>query len=161
MSPSVYIIARTRHIRHAQKLLDLGADEVVSEEFEAAREIFTRALRKYQFPEDEVTEIVARLQSWGYGKFIKNAEQVSGIDTPLHSMRIHTIFVEPGSTAAGKTLGELDLKNRFGIMDYGFRRDGCTTMHPDETICLQKGDALILFASDEKSEEIRPLFSGG
>ncbi len=164
LSPSVYIIARTRHIRHAQKLLDLGADEVVSEEFEAAREIFTRALRKYQFPEDEVTEIVARLQSWGYGKFIKNAEnnsQVSGMDTPLHSMRIHTIFVEPGSTAAGKTLGELDLKNCFGIMDYGFRRDGCTTMHPDETICLKEGDALILFASDEKSEEIRPLFSGG
>ena len=164
LSPSVYIIARTRHIRHAKKLLDLGADEVVSEEFEAAREIFTRALRKYQFPETEISKIVDRLQAWGYGKFIKNAEnnqQISGIDTLLHSLRIHTIFVEPGSTAAGKTLAELDLKNGFGIMDYGFRRDGITTMHPDENICLQEGDALILFASDEKSEDIRPLFSGG
>ena len=164
LSPSVYIIARTRHIRHAKKLLDLGADEVVSEEFEAAREIFTRALKKYQFPETEITKIVDRLQSWGYGKFIKNAEtdeHVTGMDTLLHSMRIHTIFVEPGSTAAGKTLEELELKNRFGIMDYGFRREGKTIMQPDETICLQEGDAVILFSSDEKSEEIRPLFSGG
>jgi len=164
LSPSVYIIARTRHIRHAQKLLDLGADEVVSEEFEAAREIFTRALKKYQFPETEITKIVDRLKSWGYGKFIKNAENnqpVSGIDTLLHSMRIHTIFVEPGSTAAGKTLEELDLKNRFGIMDYGFRREGKTIMQPDETISLQEGDALIIYSSDEKIEEIRPLFSGG
>jgi CPA2 family monovalent cation:H+ antiporter-2 len=164
LSSSVYIIARTRHIRHAKKLLDLGADEVVSEEFEAAREIFTRALRKYQFPETEITKIVDRLQAWGYGKFIKNAEnnqQISGMDTLLHSLRIHTIFVEPGSTAEGKTLGELDLKNCFGIMDYGFRRDGITAMNPDVTICLQEGDAVILFASDEKSEEIRPLFSGG
>ena len=164
LSPSVNIIARTRHIRHAKKLLDLGADEVVSEEFEAAREIFTRALKKYQFPETEITKIVDRLQSWGYGKFIKNAEnnqQVSGMDSLLHSMRIHTIFVEPGSTAAGKTLAELELKNRFGIVDYGFRREGKTIMQPDETICLKEGDALILFSSDEKSEEIRPLFSGG
>ena len=164
LSPSVYIIARTRHIRQAKKLLDLGADEVVSEEFEAAREIFTRALKKYQFPETEITKIVDRLQSWGYGKFIKNAEtdqQVSGMDTLLHSMRIHTIFVDPGSTAAGKTLVELDLKNRFGIMDYGFRREGNTIMQPDETTCLQEGDALIIYSSDEKSEEIRPLFSGG
>jgi CPA2 family monovalent cation:H+ antiporter-2 len=164
LSPSVYIIARTRHIRHAKNLLDLGADEVVSEEFEAAREIFTRALRKYRFPETEITKIVSRLQSWGYGKFIKNADnghQISGMDTLLHSLRIHTIFVEPGSTAAGKTLGELDIKNRFGITDYGFRRDGTIIMQPDDTICLQTGDALIIFAPDEKYEEIRTLFSGG
>ncbi|MDP3396463.1 MAG: cation:proton antiporter [Methanoregula sp.] len=164
MSPSVYIIARTRHIRHAKKLLDLGADEVVSEEFEAAREIFSRALRKYQFPEAEIIKIVDRLQSWGYGKFIKSAEaeqQVSGMETMLHSLRIHTIFVEPGSTAAGKTLGELELKNRFGIMDYGFRREGKTIMQPNDTISLQEGDALIIFASDERCEEIRPLFYGG
>ena len=164
LSPSIYIISRTRHIRHAQKLLDLGADEVVSEEFEAAREIFTRALKKYQFPETEIAKIVDRLQSWGYGKFIKNAENnqsVSGMDTLLHSMRIHTIFVEPGSTAAGKKLEELDLKNCFGIMDYGFKREGKTIMQPDETISLQEGDALIIYSSDEKIEEIRPLFSGG
>jgi CPA2 family monovalent cation:H+ antiporter-2 len=164
LSPSVYIIARTRHIRHAKKLLDLGADEVVSEEFEAAREIFTRALRKYQFPETEIIKIVDRLQSWGYGRFIKNAEtdpDVPGMDTLLHSLRIHTIFVKPGSTAAGKTLGKLELKNRFGIMDYGLKRDGITVMQPDETICLREGDALIIFASDEKNEEIRSLLFHG
>ena len=164
LSPSVYIIARTRHIRHAQKLLDLGADEVVSEEFEAAREIFTRALKKYQFPETEITKIVDRLKLWGYGKFIKSAENdqlISEIDNQLLSLRIHTIFVEPGSTAAGKTLEELDLRNCFGIMDYGFRREGKTIMQPDETIRLQEGDALIIYSSDEKIEEIRPLFSGG
>jgi CPA2 family monovalent cation:H+ antiporter-2 len=83
------------------------------------------------------------------------------MDTMLHSLRIHTIFVEPGSTAAGKTLGELELKNRFGIMDYGFRREGKTIMQPDDTISLQEGDAVILFSSDEMCEEIRPLFSGG
>ena len=37
MAPSIYIIARTQHIRNAQYLLDLGADEVVSEEYELQR----------------------------------------------------------------------------------------------------------------------------
>ena len=43
MAPSIYIIARTQQIRHAQYLLDLGADEVISEEYQSAKEIFTRA----------------------------------------------------------------------------------------------------------------------
>ena len=82
MSPDLYIIARTQHIRHAQYLLDLGADEVVSEEFEAAREIFTRALKKYQLPEPEIAKIVKKLQNWGYAKFIKNGD--SGTDDLRH-----------------------------------------------------------------------------
>ena len=65
MAPSIYIIARTQHIRNAQYLLDLGADEVVSEEYEAAKEIFTRALRKYQLPESEINKIVKSSRTGG------------------------------------------------------------------------------------------------
>ena len=163
MSPGLYIIARTQHIRHAQYLLDLGADEVVSEEFEAAREIFTRALRKYQLPETEISKIVGRLQSWGYTKFVKNAEKephMPGMDTMLLSLRIHMLHVEPGASVTGKTITQLDLKNRYGITDFGLRRGDKTTAQPDPDTRLQTGDALIVFASDQTVEELSPLFTG-
>jgi CPA2 family monovalent cation:H+ antiporter-2 len=102
LAPHIYIIARTRHIRHADYLLSLGADEVVSEEYESAKEIFTRTLRKYQMPESEVEMIVARLQKWGYSKLIKkpeSSEPVPASDTLLHSLHIQTIRVEAGSPA--------------------------------------------------------------
>jgi len=161
MAPSLYIIARTEHIRNAQYLLDLGADEVVSEEYEAAKEIFTRALRKYHLPESEIGKIVRRLQDWGYAKFIKNGDSsstVPAMDAVLESLRIHMVHVEPGSFAEGKTIRELDLKTRFGIADCGLWRDNATDIAPDVTTRLQAGDALIVFASDKTVQEITGLF---
>jgi monovalent cation:H+ antiporter-2, CPA2 family len=162
LSPDLYIIARTQHIRKAQYLLDLGADEVVSEEFEAARELFTRALKKYQLPEPEIAKIVKKLQNWGYAKFIKNGDTgktISGMDTVLLSLRIHMLNVEPGSFADGKTIADLDLKNRYGISDFGLRRENRTTTQPDAGTCLKSGDALIIFATDQTADKLMPLFS--
>ncbi len=161
MAPSIYIIARTQHIRNAQYLLDLGADEVVSEEYEAAKEIFTRALRKYQLPEPEIGMIVKKLQKWGYTKFTKNHAKgsvISDMDTMLFSLRIHTIIVEPGSIVEGKTIEELDLDTRYGITDFGLRRDNVTTTLPDITIRLQAGDGLLIFSTDQKAEELARCF---
>ncbi|MEI7857864.1 MAG: cation:proton antiporter [Methanomicrobiales archaeon] len=161
LSPHIHIVARIRHIRHTQRLLDIGADEVVSEEFEAAREIFTRALRKYHLPETEIQKIVSRLQKWGYAKFIKNPETektISSMDTLLHSFRVHTIRVSPGSFSDGKKIADLDLMNRFGISDFGFRHGEKTVFDPENNQKITAGDALIIFASDEKIEEMLPLF---
>ncbi|MDD4136603.1 MAG: cation:proton antiporter [Methanoregula sp.] len=161
MSPDLYIIARTTHIRHAQYLLDLGADEVISEEFEAAREIFTRTLKKYQLPEPEIAKIVKKIQTWGYAKFVRNGNNTPsmGMDTVLLSLRIHMLKVEPGSFADGKTIADLDLKNRYGITDYGLRRENKTVAQPDLSTCLRRGDALIIFSTDQTAGDLLPLFS--
>jgi len=162
MAPSIYIIARTQHIRNAQYLLDLGADEVISEEFEAAKEIFTRALRRYQLPETEIEKIVSRLQKWGYAKFTKTGDRntaISGMDTILHSLHIHMLTVEPGSGVEGRSLAELDLEGRYGITDFGLRRDNITTTLPDTSVILQAGDELLVFSTDQKADELARLLS--
>lgn len=161
MAPEIYIIARTQHIRNAQYLLDLGADEVVSEEYEAAKEIFTRALKKYRLPESEIAKIVSKLQTWGYAKFIKNGinKPTMGMDTVLLSLRIHMLNVEPGSFADGKTIADLDLKDRYGISDFGLRRENKTTAQPPLDTCLLAGDAFIIFSTDQTAAELGPLFA--
>lgn len=164
MAPSVYIIARTEHIRHAQYLLDLGADEVVSEEFEAAREIFARTLRKYELPENDIEKIVRRLREWGYTKFVRgsnNQGKVPGMDTMLLSLRIHTFVVEAGSFAEGKTIAELDIMGKIGVNDYGLRRGTENRFVSDDGLVLAAGDAVILFTSDAKAQAIMPLFTAG
>ncbi|MGB7787980.1 cation:proton antiporter [Methanoregula sp.] len=163
LAPDIYIIARTQHIRHSQYLLDLGADEVVSEEFEAAREIFTRALKKYHLPETEIAKIVGKLQSWGYAKFVKNADTgrtIQGMDTVLLSLRIHMLTVEPNSAAEGKAIADLCLKENFGISEYGLRHENTTVFRPDGNTRLRAGDALIVFTTDQTAGELSPRFSG-
>ncbi len=162
MAPSVYIIARTQHIRNAQYLLDLGADEVVSEEFESAKEIFTRALRKYNLPEPEIFRIVKKLQNWGYTRFVRNGQESRdsvGMDTMLLALRIHMIRVEPGSAADGLTIGELALKEQYGISEYALRRNNKTCTTPSPSAHLRAGDSLIVFTTDEIADALATRFS--
>lgn len=161
MSPDIYIIARTEHVRHAQYLLDLGADEVISEEFEAAREIFTRALKKYRLPDPEIAKIVNKIQNWGYAKFIKNGDVTppsTGMDTVLLSLRIHVLTVEPCSFAEGRAIGDLDLRGRYGVADYGLRRNNTMMTVADDSTILAAGDALLVFCTDQVAAEVRHVF---
>ncbi|MDZ4786451.1 MAG: cation:proton antiporter, partial [bacterium] len=45
--PGLHIIVRTKEVAEVTELLNLGASEVVPEEFETSLEIFSRVLRKY------------------------------------------------------------------------------------------------------------------
>jgi CPA2 family monovalent cation:H+ antiporter-2 len=54
LNPSLHIIARTRFLSEVQPLYDLGANEVVPEEFETSIEIFHRTAHHFELPEDEV-----------------------------------------------------------------------------------------------------------
>ena len=164
LSPGVHILARTRHVRNAQHLLDLGADEVISEEFESAIEIFTRALKRYEFPGDEIDRIIQRTRRLGDALFTRCSDpqqhqKVQNFETLFKATHIHTVQVESGSEAEGKTIGELDLKERFGIREFGFRRGSMRFSTPDPSLRLQAGDTLVFFITDEKAGKIIPLFS--
>jgi monovalent cation:H+ antiporter-2, CPA2 family len=69
LRPEIYIIARTRYLHELKPLYDLGADEVIPEEFETSVEIFARVLRKYRIPGDEIEQLVATMRADGYKMF--------------------------------------------------------------------------------------------
>ena len=166
LSPEVHILARTRHIRNAQYLLDLGADEVISEEFESALEIFTRALQHYQIPEEEVVRIIERSKRLGNALFTRctdpnQHQKIQNFETLFKETHVHTVQVETGSAAEGKTIADLSLKDRFGIREFGFRRGTMRFTQPDPALRLKAGDTLVFFITDEKAGKIIPLFSAG
>jgi uncharacterized protein with PhoU and TrkA domain len=69
------------------------------------------------------------------------------------------VQVEAGSAAEGKTVGELGLKENFGIREYGFRRGSLRFTAPDPTLRLEAGDTFVFFITDELAGKIIPLFS--
>jgi CPA2 family monovalent cation:H+ antiporter-2 len=164
LSPKVHILARTRHVRNAQHLLDLGADEVISEEFESALEIFTRALKRYEIPEEEVVRIIKRAKRMGTAMFTRctdpvQQQKIQNFETLFKATHIHSVRVEAGSFAEGKTIGALGLKDRFGIREFGFRRGTMRFTQPDPAMLLEAGDTLVFFITDQMAGQIIPLFS--
>ena len=162
LAPDLHILARTRHVRRARYLLELGADEIISEEFEAALEIFSRALKKYQLPDEEIGYIIKRTKELGTTLFTKSADGEAQLEDPkiiFHDRHVHTFRIEPGSESEGKTLGELELPARFGITDVGIRSEGKITRRIQPSRALQAGEVLITFVTDETARELAPLFA--
>ncbi|MGA2122389.1 MAG: cation:proton antiporter [Methanoregula sp.] len=162
LAPGVHILARTRHVRNARYLLELGADEVISEEFEASLEIFSRALRKYQIPEEEIGYIIKKVKKIGTSMFSKSTDGEADLEDPriiFSNRHVHTFVIEPGSHAEGKTIGDLELPTRFGISHFGIRSGGKTTSRIQPSRKLLAGEVFITFITDETAAEIGHLFS--
>jgi voltage-gated potassium channel Kch len=66
LSPTIYIMARTRYYSELEELRDLGADDVIPEEYETSIEIFTRVLQHYLVPEEEVAAFAKQIRASGY-----------------------------------------------------------------------------------------------
>ncbi|MDD1702369.1 MAG: cation:proton antiporter [Methanoregula sp.] len=163
ISPDIYIVVRTRHVCDVKNLLDLGADEVIPEEFETSVRIFSCLLEKYALPEKEITILTQKIRSSGYLMFNRvtahSSQGLIGPEEEFGDSRIHTLTVHPGSALSGKTVRELDLWNTFQIGILGIRRGTATltALSPDENI--QDGDALILYATDANLQKFRSLDS--
>ena len=63
--------------------------------------------------------------------------------------------VRPPASFVGKTLGELDLKNRLGVTPIALRRGPNVIINPAREERVAEGDELILIGRDDKLDELR------
>jgi len=75
LNPDIYIIARTRYIQEMEILHDLGANEVVPEEYETSVEIFARVLVRYNVPRERIESFINHTRSDGYEMFRSISKQ--------------------------------------------------------------------------------------
>jgi CPA2 family monovalent cation:H+ antiporter-2 len=72
LNRSIHIIARTRFVSEMAPLHELGADEVIPEEFETSIEIFTRALKKYLVSQKDIETLIAEMRAGDYKLLCKH-----------------------------------------------------------------------------------------
>jgi trk system potassium uptake protein TrkA len=63
--------------------------------------------------------------------------------------------VRPPASFVGKTLGDLDLKNRMGVTPIALRRGQNVTINPTREERIAEGDELILIGRDDQLEGLR------
>ena len=154
LNPAAHIIARTRYVNEMNALHRLGVNEVIPEEFETSVEIFTRVLTKYLVPKDEIARLVAEVRDDNYQMFrnISGAARMSVADLNLHlrDVEIAPIYVSSDSPLAGKSLAELDLRNKTGLTLLAIRRDSqvMTDLNAQTKIC--NNDELFVIGTPDK-----------
>lgn len=153
MNPNIYIIVRTRYMSEMSDLRELGANEVIPEEFETSIEIFSRVLREYGIAQHVIQRQVAGIRSEGYQML--RAPSLPTIDMneiaeALMTASTETHFVEADSYAVGKTIGELGLRKKTGVSIIALTRERHTEINPGPETRIEAEDVLVLLGGAEQ-----------
>ena len=153
MNPRLYIIVRTRFTSEVPKLLALGANEVIPEEFETSVEIFTRVLKKYLVPMTTIDRFSREVRAGTYEMFRAPQEpgdRLSDLRLNLPNSEIANLAVAGGSEIAGKSLAGLEIRRDYSVSVLAVRRAGEVIENPSGDFTILAGDELILIGHPEK-----------
>jgi CPA2 family monovalent cation:H+ antiporter-2 len=150
LNPKLHVVVRTRYLRELEELHQLGADDVVPEEFETSIEIFALVLRTYKLPQAFVTEMANQVRREGYALLRRSelpelAHHLRG--GTLADAAVETCRIDDDSPAQGKTLAEIDLRPRTGASVIAWTHAGVTQANPSENTRLMAGDIVVLIGS--------------
>ncbi|MEO2063081.1 MAG: cation:proton antiporter [Christiangramia sp.] len=157
------VIVRTRYVSEIEEVIRLGADEVIPEEFETSIEIFTRVLKKYLVPFDEIQDFTNQIRSSDY-------EMLTSLKKKPHSpalehlnipnREIVTIKVQQNNKKiVGKSIEKSGIGKNYGVTVLAIQRDRrhLTEISP-QTEILQ-GDLLYLFGHPNNINNLNRLLS--
>ena len=153
LSPKIHIVVRTRYLRELEELHQLGADDVVPEEFETSIEIFALVLRTYNMPQEFVMRKAEQIRREGYALLRRSdmpelAHHLRG--GTLSDVEVETCRIEEDSPAAGKTLVQLAVRPRTGASIIAWTRGGVTESNPSGKTKLLAGDIIVLLGSRDQ-----------
>ena len=162
LNPRLHILVRTRYLKELQELHDLGADEVVPEEFETSIEIFTLVLKTYKVQHSVILEKAEHIRREGYallrrGELPELAHHLRG--GTLADVEVETCRIEEDSPALRKSLSEVGIHRRTGSTVVALTRNGVTESNPPNHKVLKAGDVLVILGSREQIRKASALIS--
>ncbi len=162
LSEKLHIIVRTRYVAEITELFELGANEVIPEEFETSIEIFSRVLHRYGLPRNVIESQIERIRRQGYEMLrspsLPPPARPDDITAAIDAASTDTIALAEDSPVVGKTLGELDLRGKSGATVIAVVRDGQTKISPGANYSLSAGDTVVLLGSPEKLDRAKTIF---
>ncbi len=164
LNPKAYLIVRTRYLQEMKPLYELGANEVIPEEFETSVEIFTRVLAKYLVPRDEIERLVTAVRADGY-EMLRSlsvaSASVADLKLQIPHMEIVTLRVAEGSALAGRSLAQVELRKIHGVTVLAVRRGTEIVVNPPADVALHPGDILFVLGSPERIAGVAELCRPG
>ncbi|AEB09904.1 monovalent cation:proton antiporter family protein [Desulfobacca acetoxidans] len=162
LNPQVYIIVRTRYLQELQPLFELGASDVVPEEFETSVEIFTLVLKKYLVDRNEIERFVTEVRANGYlvlRGISKEVDSFREVGFGLRDFEISTFRLHDGAPLVGKSLAAIELRKKYGVTVLAIRRGVWMLPNPDPDMQLLSNDLLIVMGTPDDICKSVPLFT--
>ncbi len=161
--PKLHILVRTRYVSEVDELHQLGANEVVPEEFETSIEIGARTLALYGTPLDQIRARLERVRADRYRAMRAPAltpREAETLAVVFGSVATGSVALPTGSPIVGLSLRELDLTGRTGATILAVLRAGEALANPNPSLVLDPHDAVVFMGSEEQVDTARALLTG-
>lgn len=161
MNPDLHIVVRTRYMFEIEPMLDLGANDIIADEFGTSVEIFTRVLHRYRVPFEEIDTIAEHIRHEGqelYGRHSHSPVSLLDFKMDLNDVAIQTFKVENGSLLIGQTPEEAGFGNGLGVSVILIRRERTTHQRIPQGFTFKAEDHLVCVGNHENVKSVRKLF---
>ncbi len=160
LNPELAILARNKYLAEIDTLLNLGANEVISEEFETSIELLSRTLRLYNFPRQLVAQEIKIIRDGRYQIF-------RGLRTTVPRLRLstqldvytETFKIEPDSAMRSRRIDETQLRQKSGALILGIIREGETLIDVTRSTTVQTGDLVVMCGTKGQLKKAAELVS--
>ena len=164
LNSTIFILVRTRYAAEVEQLYTIGADQVIPEEFETSVEIFSRVLSQYHVPSNVIANQINLIRLEGY-KMLRGIsleqENIGRIAALFAGATVDNYQVQPDSAAAGRTLGELDLRKATGATVVAIARNGKAITNPNPDFKIEVDDILVLLGAHKELDMAVNLLTKG
>ncbi len=159
MNKNIYVIVRTRYISEIKGLIDLGANEVIPEEYETSIEIFTRVLLKYLIPLEDIENFIDDIRANSYKFFRMSPTKRKKYIFDIPELTISSIKVGNKSKILYRSLEELNFRNKYKASVLIIRRGRNIISNPDKNYKIEPNDILYVFCEPNKINELRGILN--
>lgn len=161
LNTNLHIVARTRFVTEIAPLRRLGANAVISEEFESAIEVFSAVLTQYLIPKQDIDAFAAAIRQKNYRMLRRLGNSVGSVEETVRAlpdMGTQAMRVGMCSPLCGTALQDSGLRPKFGVTVIAILRNN-KTLPVQPTTCFAAEDTVYLFAPVDKLFAVMPLFS--
>lgn len=147
LNPGLHIIVRTKQIDAIEEQLELGANEVVTQDLETCIEIVRRVFSKLNLPRHLIRSAASWMHEDHYAALLAPRPRTGLSATLLEAATAgtaETFLLPPGHEALGKTIRDLDLRRTTGVTILAVLRGEEVVSAPKAEMELIEGDSLVL-----------------
>lgn len=160
MNPHAHIIVRTPKVEDIEVLYNIGANQVIPEEFETSLEIFDRVLSKLLIPRKDINAVIARIRDDNYGIFReKGTKSDLSVLKDYANIEITAVKVDDRSPVIGKSLVEMQFRKTYGVTLVALLRNKVLMDNPDPETIFKRGDVVYIMGRSEQIANATELFA--
>ena len=162
-APQLPIIVRAETQAGIERLLRLGAQEVIHPELEGGLEIVRHTLVRLGFPPDEVEDYANEVRRARYDISLSSSGERETLDLLRQAPQeidIVWLCVEAGSALVGQPLAAIPLDSARQARVAVILRDGRLLPRLDAAVCLRAGDLVGIVSVGSRSAPVQAAAAG-